>query len=69
MLALFGKHAALIFDGLLAQLHKASNTENVRSCCATAGKVDGAFAQYNDDVDGDGTTVPCDSTAVHACTD
>jgi hypothetical protein len=62
-LALFGKHAALICDGLLARLHEPTNTEDVRSYCATVGKIDGPAVRCDDSVDGDGATVPRDTTA------
>jgi hypothetical protein len=62
-LALFGKHAALICDGRLARLHEPTNTEDVRSYCATVGKIDGATVRCDDSVDGDGATVLRDTTA------
>jgi hypothetical protein len=62
-LALFGKHAALICDGRLARLHEPTNTEDVRSYCATVGKIDGPTVRCDDSVDGDGATVPRNTTA------
>ncbi len=62
-LAVFGKHAALICDGRLARLHEPTNTEDVRSNCATVGKIDGLTVQCDDNVGGDGATVPRNTTA------
>jgi hypothetical protein len=62
-LALFGKHAALICNGLLARLHEPTNTEDVRSYCATVGKIDGPTVRCDDGVDGNGATVTRDNTA------
>jgi hypothetical protein len=39
-LSLFAKHAALICEGHLGRLHESTNTEDVRTYCATVGLVD-----------------------------
>ena len=56
-LALFGKHAALIQNGNLSQLHEPKNTEDVRAHSATV-----RFDDRNGD-DGNGTTVSRDNSA------
>ena len=55
-LVLFAKHAALICDGHLSRLHGSTNTEDVRSYCATVGS-DGVT------VGPDGATLPCHNSA------
>jgi hypothetical protein len=60
-LALFRKHAALVCDGTFTRLHEPTNTEDVRSYCATVGTVggiDGTTVRRDNDVELDSTTVP-----------
>ena len=53
-LALFGKHASIILDGLLGNLYNPQNTEDVKSYCAT--------------VDGSNATVPCEQCSDYDAT-
>jgi hypothetical protein len=53
-LALFGKHASIISDGLLGNLYDPQNTEDVKSYCAT--------------VDSPSGTVPCGQRSDYDCT-
>jgi hypothetical protein len=60
-LVLFKKHAALVCDGMFTRLHEPTNTEDVRSYCATVGTVggiDGTTVRRDNDVELDSTTVP-----------
>ena len=60
-LALFKKHAALVCDGMFVRFHDSTNTEDVRSYCATVGTVcgiNGTTVRRTDDAKLDSTTVP-----------